>query len=116
MRPFHLIVSLTTYLGLGVIAANLRIYTPVGLEKPLTIVTLKSDWTVDTTSKEEYLKNPEYNQTTIPKGGGTMFEVSGIMEWDSEGCDGKRAFWVTDGEDPLQHDGVIRGWHKVSSS
>jgi hypothetical protein len=51
MRPFHAIVTMTSLFGLGVAAAKLRIYTPVGLEKPLTIVTLKSDWTLDKKSK-----------------------------------------------------------------
>jgi hypothetical protein len=116
MRPFHVIVTMTSLSGLGVAGARLLIYTPVELEKPLTIVTLQSDWTLAKTSKEVYLKHPDYQQRKIKNGGDTMFEVSGVMEWDRDWSDGKRAFWVTDGTDPLQHDGVIRGWQKVSSA
>ena len=101
---------MTSFLGLGVTAAKLRIYTEVEARTPLTIVTLKSDWTLDRASKYgEY-----YEHKTIPKGGNTMFEVTGVMEWDSDWCDGKRAFWVTDRENPLGPDEVVRGWQKVS--
>jgi hypothetical protein len=111
-----LIVTMTLFLGLGVAAAKLIIYTEVEAKSPLTMITLKSDWTLDKTSKKKYLENPDYEQRKITNGGDTMFEVSGVMEWDRDWSDGKRAFWVTDGTDPLQHDGVIRGWQKVSSS
>lgn len=52
----HLIIILVTsilFLTLGVNAARLVIYTSVA--KPLTLVTLKKDWTLDTTSKAENL-------------------------------------------------------------
>jgi hypothetical protein len=114
MRPFHLIVAMTSLLGLGVTAGNLWIHTQVDLKPALNVVTLKSDWSLDKTSKEEYLKS--YPHTTIDKGGGTLFELSGMMEWDSEWSDGKRAFWVTDAEDPFSEDGVVRGWQKVSTT
>ena len=112
MRLFHSILTLTSFLGLGVTAATLRIYTEVESKTPLTIVTLRSDWTLERMSKEEYGKY--YEHITIPKGGSTMFEVSGVMEWNSDWCDGKRAFWVTDRENPLGPDEVVRGWQKVS--
>jgi len=45
-----------------------------------------------------------------------MFEVSGVMKWDSDWSDGRRAFWVSGAEEPYLKDGIIRQWHKVSSS
>jgi len=106
---------MTSFLGLGVTAARLRIYTEVEAKTPLTIVTLKSDWTLDRTSKDEIANWRRFEQMKIPKGGGTIFEQSGEMEWDSENSDGKRAFWVTDRENPLGPDEVVRGWQKVST-
>jgi hypothetical protein len=114
MRPFHLIVTMTLFLELGVGAAKLIIYTEVGDRSPLTMITLKSDWTLDKTTKQQYLTDHKFEPMKIPKGGDTMFEVSGVMEWDSEWSDGKRAFWVNGAENPLPENGIIRSWHKVS--
>jgi hypothetical protein len=115
MRPFHLIVTMTSFLGLGVAAAKLIIYTEVEAKSPLTMITLKSDWTLDKTTKQQYLKDHGFELMKIPGGKDTMFEVSGVMEWDSDWSDGKRAFWVSGEEEPYQKDGSIRQWHKVST-
>jgi hypothetical protein len=92
MRPFHLMVTMTSFLGLGVAAAKLIIYTEVEAKPSLTMITLNSDWTLDKTTKQQYLNDHKYEQMTIPGGKDTMFEVSGVMEWDSEWSAGKRAF------------------------
>ena len=113
MRLLHLIVTMTSFLGLGVAAAKLIIYTEVEAKTPLTMITLKSDWTLDKTSKGEYREH--YDQTTIDKGGGTLFGVSGVMEWDSDWSDGKRAFWVSGAEKPFPQNEILRQWHKVST-
>jgi hypothetical protein len=106
---------MTLFLGLGVAAAKLIIYTEVEAKSPLTMITLKSDWTLDKTTKRQYLKDHGFEPMKIPGGKDTMFEVLGVMEWDSDWSDGKRAFWVSGEEEPYQKDGGIRQWHKVST-
>jgi hypothetical protein len=115
MRLLHLIVTMTSFLGLEVAAAKLIIYTEVEAKPPLTMITLKSDWTLDKTTKQQYLNDHKFEPMKIPGGKDTMFEVSGVMEWDSEWSDGKRAFWVSGQEKPYPEDGIIRQWHKVST-
>lgn len=116
MRPFHSIVAMTSFLELGVAAAKLIIYTEVKAETPLTMITLRSDWTLDKKTKQQYLNDYGFEPMKIPGGKDTMFEVSGVMEWDSDWSDGRRAFWVSGAEEPYLKDGMIRQWHKVSSS
>jgi hypothetical protein len=85
-------MALVALLECQVKAVSLRIYTPA--DRDYGILTLKEDWTIDSTTRDQFIaQNEDYAQRTIPKGDDHMFALTGLMEWKGNQFD-KRAFWM----------------------
>lgn len=115
MRLFRPILTVAT-LGCYALAARLIIYTPA--DKPYTIVTLKSDWTIDRTSKQEFIDRDSsmFQHRKIPKGDDNDFAVTGVIDWTTDNFTEKRAFWISEADPPWGENQVIRFWAQVSLS
>lgn len=101
--------------GRSVSAVALRIYTPASDDH--TVITLKGDWTIDSTSRADLLNQPQDSGDQVqPNGGGNGFALTGLMEWQSGQFD-KRAFWVqqgvADGDPPDMKRGLVKVSHSV---
>lgn len=85
-------IALATLFGCHASAVSLRIYTPA--QYHFQIITLKEDWTIDSTTRDGFVAlDEDYAQRTIPKGDGNMFALTGMMTWTGDTFD-KRAFWI----------------------
>lgn len=100
-------ITLATLFGCHASAVSLRIYTPA--QYHFRILTLKEDWTIDSTTRDGFVAlDEDYAQRTIPKGDGNMFALTGMMTWTGNTFD-KRAFWMV-----AEEGDEYRGRTKVS--
>ena len=92
MLSLFKVIALVTLFGCQASAVSLRIYTPAVFL--FQILTLKEDWTIDSTTREGFVAMDEdYAERPEREGDMYMYALTGMMTWTGDTFD-KRSFWV----------------------